>query len=94
LSDFNDWILQIGNGSKKINIISEIEECPDTNIIEIPQDLLLTTTGNKMQALVESTYPNFLSNYNNPEYIKNRAILATTNDIVEDINSYMLNPRL
>jgi hypothetical protein len=71
--------------------MSEIEECADNKIIEIPHDLLLTTTGNKMQALVESTYPDFLNNYNNPEYIKNRAILATTNDIVEDINSYMVD---
>jgi hypothetical protein len=93
LNDFNDWILRIGNGSEKANIMSETEECPDTdtNTIEVPQDLLLSTTGNKMQALVESTYPNFLSNYTNPEYIKNRAILATTNDIVEDINTYMVD---
>jgi hypothetical protein len=44
--------------------MSEIEECVDNTIIEIPQDLLLTTTGNKMQALVESTYPDFFNNYN------------------------------
>jgi hypothetical protein len=64
LSNFNDWILRIGNRFENINIMSEIEECVDNTIIEIPQDLLLTTTGNKMQALVESTYPYFLNNYN------------------------------
>jgi hypothetical protein len=64
LSNFNDWILRIGNRFENINIMSEIEECVDNTIIEIPQDLLLTTTGNKMQALVESTYPDFLNNYN------------------------------
>jgi len=91
LSDFNDWILRIGNGSEKINNISETKEDPDSNIVEIPQDLLLYTTGNKIKALVDSTYPDFLNNYSNPEYIKNRAILATTNDIVEEINNYMVD---
>jgi len=91
LSEFNDWILRIGNGSEKINMIPETKEDNDSNIVQIPQDLLLSTTGNKIQALIECTYPDFLSNYNNPEYIKNRAILATTNDIVEDINNYMVD---
>jgi len=91
LSDFNDWILRIGNGSEKINNISETKEDPDSNIVEIPQDLLLYTTGNKIKVLVDSTYPDFLNNYSNPEYIKNRAILATTNDIVKEINNYMVD---
>jgi ATP-dependent DNA helicase PIF1 len=91
LSDFNGWILRIGNGSEKVNKISETKEDPDSNIVEIPPDLLLYTTGNKIKALVDSTYPDFLSNYNDPEYIKNRAILATTNDIVEEINNYMVD---
>ena len=72
-------------------MIPEIKEGNDSNIVQIPQDLLLSTTGNKIQSLIECTYPDFLSNYNNPEYIKNRAILATTNDIVEDINNYMVD---
>src|SRR6185503_16563395 len=46
---------------------------------------------NKIKALVDTTFPDFKSNYTNIEYLKSRAILATTNEIVDEINDYMLN---
>jgi hypothetical protein len=59
-------------------------------MIEIPSELLISTTGNKINALIESTYPDFKEQFNNPEYLKNRAILATTNEIVDEINEYIM----
>ncbi|XP_038696534.1 uncharacterized protein LOC119993452 [Tripterygium wilfordii] len=32
----------------------------------------------------------YLSNYNNPDYLKERAILAPTNEIDSDLNQYMI----
>jgi len=52
---------------------------------------LIHTTGNKIEALVQFTYQDFKTNFQKPEYLKDRAILATTNEIVDEINEYMLN---
>ncbi|KAJ1283306.1 hypothetical protein BS78_03G118400 [Paspalum vaginatum] len=91
LNDFNKWILSIRNGTiKSDTITNDTDEYEDCNIVEIPTDLLITTTGNKIQALVETTFLEFISKFNHPNYLKDRAILATTNEIVEEINEYMI----
>jgi len=41
--------------------------------------------------LVESTYPDLQTKYTDPDYIKKRAILATTNDVVDEINDYIIS---
>jgi ATP-dependent DNA helicase PIF1 len=87
--DFNDWILSIGNGTN--GVTNDIDEDSDCKIVEIPSDLLITTTDNKMKVLVESTYPHLQIKFNDPEYIKDRAILATTNEIVDEINEYIMS---
>lgn len=46
--------------------------------------------GNKIEELVQFTYPDFKTKFQQPEYLKERAILATTNDIVDEINDHML----
>ncbi|KAJ1259806.1 hypothetical protein BS78_10G184200 [Paspalum vaginatum] len=89
INKFNDWILTIGNRTIKHEMVQDVDEDPDCSIVDIPDDLLINTSHNKIKALVEATYPDFQSNYNNANYIKNRAILATTNDIVDEINNYM-----
>ena len=50
---------------------------------------MIKQAENKIDALVESTFPDFRSNYSDPEYLKNKAILATTNETVDEINEYM-----
>jgi ATP-dependent DNA helicase PIF1 len=72
-------------------VTNDIDEDSDCKIVEIPSDLLITTTDNKMKVLVESTYPHLQIKFNDPEYIKDRAILATTNDIVDEINEYIMS---
>jgi len=91
LNDFNNWILSIGNGNAQNNSVSNEDDDPDYHIVEIPDDLLVKSTDNKIKALVDTTFPDFKSNYTNIEYLKSRAILATTNEIVDEINDYMLN---
>jgi len=86
LNDFNNWILSIGNGNAQNNSMSNEDDDPDYHIVEIPDDLLVKSTDNKIKALVDTTFPDFKSNYTNIEYLKSRAILATTNEIVDEIN--------
>jgi len=91
LESFNNWILSIGNGKCISTDKKEIENNNDTITIEIPKEFLIHATGNKIEALVQSIYPELLQKYNDPEYIKNRTILATTNEIVDQINNYIIN---
>ncbi|KAL7154894.1 hypothetical protein ABFS83_03G034600 [Erythranthe nasuta] len=58
--------------------------------IEIPDDLLIQSSGNHLASIAEETYPNLLANIMNSEYLQQRAILAPTNEIVEKVNDYML----
>lgn len=87
LLSFNNWILAIGNGvyNNNDNFSS------DSTLIEIPKEFLIETTEDKIQALVQFTYPDLQTKYNDPDYIKKRAILATTNDVVDEINDYIIS---
>ena len=59
--------------------------------VQIPKEILIQTTGNKIEALVDYVYPDFHNRFSEPDYLKERAILATTNEIVDEINNYMTN---
>ena len=91
LNEFSEWILKIGNGTIQNKSSCTVEDNPNCDIVEIPDDLLIKQADNKINALVESTFPNFSLNYNNAEYLRDRAILSTTNEIVDEINDYMLS---
>ncbi|KAF7800998.1 ATP-dependent DNA helicase PIF1-like [Senna tora] len=43
-----------------------------------------------IQAVVESTYPSFIDNYGNQDYIRDRVVLAPTLDDVTSTNEHML----
>lgn len=50
---FNDWLLAIGNGTIPTKqLFDDIE----TDWIEIPNDLLIHTTGNKKEAIIETIF--------------------------------------
>ena len=42
--DFNNWILNVGNGSSSISETDIDDDDEDCTIVEIPSDLLITTT--------------------------------------------------
>lgn len=81
---FYDWVLQIGDDK-----ISE----PNNGYAElsIPNEFLLSDFTDHIEVIVTSTYPNFITNYKDPHYVQCRAILASTIDIVDDINAYVTN---
>jgi ATP-dependent DNA helicase PIF1 len=58
--------------------------------IEIPPELLITNYHDPIQGIVDSTYPDFLENYTNHQYLLSRAILASTIEVVDTINNYVL----
>jgi ATP-dependent DNA helicase PIF1 len=84
ISEFSNWLLKVGESklSEPNNGYAEIE---------IPKELLITGYDDPIKAIVESTYPNLLQHYNCPQYLQSKAILASTIEIVDQINNYVLN---
>jgi ATP-dependent DNA helicase PIF1 len=81
---FSEWLLKLGEGK-----LSE----PNDGYAEIPipPEMLITEFTDPILAIIESTYPNFLENYSSYEYLKNRAILASTIEVVDQINDHVLS---
>ncbi|XP_038701878.1 uncharacterized protein LOC119998611 [Tripterygium wilfordii] len=79
---FADWIVQIGDG-----VVNTDDE---NGWIEIPNDILLEPGPNAFQTVVDSIYPGLAEHYNDTKYLKERAILAPTNEVVDDINQFMV----
>jgi ATP-dependent DNA helicase PIF1 len=83
IEEFSNWLLRLGEG--RIN-----EPNDGYAEIPIPKDMLLTEYEDPILAIVQSTYPNFLDNYKSYDYLKSRAILASTIEVVDQINDYVL----
>ncbi|XP_058727581.1 uncharacterized protein LOC131599128 [Vicia villosa] len=84
IADFSNWLLKLGEG----RIAEPNDGYAD---IEIPKEILIEDFQDPIVAIVESTYPSFLDNYQSYDYLKSRAILASTIDVVDQINNHILN---
>lgn len=67
------WLLDLGNGD-----LPYVYQ----NIIEIPQRMVCRT----QQELESKVYDNLMTNYDNASYLNRRAIMSTTNDIIQSRN--------
>lgn len=67
------WLLDLGNGTLP---------CVYQNVIELPQQMICTT----MEELESKVYNDLEANYTNPNYLYKRAIMSTTNDIIQTRN--------
>ncbi|KAL5138523.1 ATP-dependent DNA helicase PIF4 [Glycine soja] len=59
--------------------------------LEISNELLIKNFNDHIELIVGHTYPYIQHNYKDEEFLKSRAILASTNEIVDQINDYILN---
>nr|XP_023883470.1 uncharacterized protein LOC111995771 [Quercus suber] len=82
-NNFAEWILKLGNG--------ELGEVDSQSNIVIPSDLLIDVGDDPIQSIVTATYPNLHSNYADGKYLEERSILAPTNDVVNEINDYIID---
>ena len=83
IKDFSEWILKIGNG--------ELGEGDGDYNISIPSDLIIQPSENPMQDIIDNTYPGLENKYTDPSYLQDRAILAPTNEVVEELNDYVVS---
>ncbi|CAH9101757.1 unnamed protein product [Cuscuta epithymum] len=84
IQQFSDWTLKVGNAT-----IGNVIDGDD--VVDIPDDMLIATTGDPLASIVESTYPSLLENMSDPTFFQHRAILAPRNDVVDTINDYMIS---
>ncbi|XP_028201720.1 uncharacterized protein LOC114385871 [Glycine soja] len=83
-ASFAKWIQDVGDG-----IIGDENDAYAT--IQIPAHLLITEYDDPINAIVKSTFPDLDQHHNNPQFFKSKAILASTNETVEQINHYVLS---
>jgi len=84
---FSDWVLDLGEG--KLPAVARDDDIGST-WVEIPEDLLIRTEGNHIAAIVDPIYVDFASKFQDSVYLHQRAILAPTNDIADEINAHVL----
>uniref|UniRef100_A0A2N9HBP6 ATP-dependent DNA helicase n=1 Tax=Fagus sylvatica TaxID=28930 RepID=A0A2N9HBP6_FAGSY len=81
--EFAKWILKIGDG--------ELCDTEGESLIEIPSDLIIHVDTHPINDIVNATYPEIQAKYTDAKYLEERAILAPTNDFVQDINDFMID---
>lgn len=81
---FADWIAKIGDGK----IAEPNDGCAK---IDIPDDFLVKEFNDPIATIVQSTSPTFGSNNDDSSYFEERAVLASTLDVVHSINDYMVS---
>jgi ATP-dependent DNA helicase PIF1 len=81
---FAQWLLDLGEGN--IGGSNDGEA-----IIDIPDDLLILDSLDPVSDLIQFVYPSILQRYKNPSFFQERAILAPTNEIVDDINDRLIS---
>ena len=88
IASFSEWVLNVGEGQ-----VPGVQRIGDTdgNYIQIPPDLLLMTDGDKISYMVDNIYPDLSGRYCDPLYLQDRAILTPTNEIADNINSYVVS---
>ncbi|XP_022031517.1 ATP-dependent DNA helicase PIF1-like [Helianthus annuus] len=82
--EFVEWILRLGDGLLGGPKDGKVE-------IEIPDDLLILDAVNPISSLIAFTYPDMQKFLCNSNYFQQRAILAPTNEVVDSINTELLN---
>ena len=75
LFDYEQWLLDLGEGK-----ISSHQ-----NIVEIPTRMCKDTK----EDVIDAVFDDFEANIGNPQYYQSRAIVAATNEIVNEINNNM-----
>ncbi|XP_062202425.1 uncharacterized protein LOC133904848 isoform X1 [Phragmites australis] len=88
IAKFSKWVLDIGEAKLPTEKRSTEDE---PTWIEIPSEFLLHTEGDKIACIVSSVYSNLQANFSDALYLCKRAILTPTNEIADEVNSYVVS---
>ncbi|XP_058745888.1 uncharacterized protein LOC131618738 [Vicia villosa] len=84
IRSFSEWILKIGDGTMCEPNDGYVDIC-------IPYEFLISNFSDPVKAIVEDTYPDLILKYLDSNYLQSHAILASTIEVVDDINQYITN---
>ncbi|GFQ02404.1 ATP-dependent DNA helicase pif1 [Phtheirospermum japonicum] len=87
LNQFAQWLLNIGDGKISSTVKNNAE---DGDWIVIPNDFLINEIGDPLDIIFRATYIDFEQKFSDPLYLRQRAIVTPHNDVVDQINSYIL----
>ncbi|XP_038697833.1 uncharacterized protein LOC119995416 [Tripterygium wilfordii] len=88
MNKFATWLLEIGEGKAEVIKMNDDEEYPSW--IKIPSNLRVIPREGDIKDITIEIYDNIETSYADPEYLKERAILTATNDVVDLINSRVI----
>ncbi|KAD4981855.1 hypothetical protein E3N88_18526 [Mikania micrantha] len=81
---FAKWLLDVGEGN--------VGGCNDGDVlIDIPNDLVISNSSDALFDLIDFVYSSIAQNYTHPTFFQERAILAPTNEVVQQINDQLLS---
>ncbi|KAG4970450.1 hypothetical protein AAZX31_13G114500 [Glycine max] len=83
LKQFSDWLVDIGDDK----LGEPNDGCGE---ITFPNEFLIKDFNDPIQAIVEATYLDLLQNYSNRDFLQKKVILASTKNVVDNINDYVL----
>jgi ATP-dependent DNA helicase PIF1 len=80
LQDYSNWLLDLGDGK----IPSAVPNL--SGLIQVPDQMVCKSE----RELEDKVYNDFLLNHQDPEYLRTRAIMSSTNDIIQQKNFEMV----
>lgn len=80
---FSDWLLQVGEG--RVPTASNFGD----DVIRLPQNMILP--GDNVMDLIHEIYGQDPTLFSSADFLRGRAILTTTNKMVDDINDKVLH---
>ncbi|KAK1404219.1 hypothetical protein POM88_003824 [Heracleum sosnowskyi] len=84
---FRDWVLSVGDGTKKT---FDLKHDGDDSWIHIPKELQVSYDGDPVCAIVNEIYDGLDAKHGDIAYLRDRAILTPLNEYVEVINQEVL----
>ncbi|KAF8049879.1 hypothetical protein N665_2102s0002 [Sinapis alba] len=88
--DFAKWILNVGDG-EATTVSSYEAKHEEGEQIAVNKSFMIPKSDAPHEALAKAAYPDFLRNYRNKNYLRERAVLTPTNSTVHEVNSYLLS---
>ncbi|XP_074323856.1 uncharacterized protein LOC141660767 [Apium graveolens] len=88
IDEFSKWVLDIGDG--RLSFVDENDPNKDPEVF-IHEQFLIPHTKDPITDIVDFVYPDVECSFKDHQYLRDRAILAPTNKLVDEINAHVLD---
>ncbi|WOH12592.1 hypothetical protein DCAR_0832098 [Daucus carota subsp. sativus] len=88
INKFSKWVLDIGDG--RLSFVNDDDPNKDPEVV-IPQQFISPCTNNPLSDIVDIVYPDIEGNFKDHRYLRDRAILAPTNKVVDELNDHIMD---